>query len=375
MAASDTDKRAKHRRIEEDLLAEIVSGKLVAGDRVTAGGELCTVYGVSRPTAERAITALADKGYLERVQGRGTFVCNWQDAAQPSNLANSLAVILTDFREERIGFNFDCIGLASIEAEEQGYHLLVSTMENSKKPATPRAILNNQVVGSLVLGRVSAQQLDAIDASGVPAIFLGNYSVDEIGLRPCIRMDFDQAGCDVTRALIELNRGPVWLMTQQTTYVHYCQELLAGYQRAMFDYANASHCHNMFIGRSNCYEPEIFRDADFYQHVIHEMELSQQDHFPMIVSYRYVLPFLEHLEAAGIGMDRITLVAVGRHNKSWPNADRIIPCPYATEMIASAGVEQIVAAHKSGVPLKGRTLKTRIIKMDDPIKPFKVTWV
>lgn len=52
----------------------IVSGEYRAGDRLPSEAELCSTYGVSRMTARRAVTLLAQDGVVFTENGRGTFV-------------------------------------------------------------------------------------------------------------------------------------------------------------------------------------------------------------------------------------------------------------------------------------------------------------
>jgi GntR family transcriptional regulator len=63
-----------YRRIERDLLTQIVEGHLEPGQIVPPERELCEYYGVSRITVRRAIRELETTGYVQRKQGKGTFV-------------------------------------------------------------------------------------------------------------------------------------------------------------------------------------------------------------------------------------------------------------------------------------------------------------
>jgi GntR family transcriptional regulator len=63
-----------YRRIEKDLLTQIVEGRLGPGQVIPAERELCDHYGVSRITVRRAIRELETTGYVQRRQGKGTFV-------------------------------------------------------------------------------------------------------------------------------------------------------------------------------------------------------------------------------------------------------------------------------------------------------------
>jgi DNA-binding GntR family transcriptional regulator len=61
-------------QVRDDLAADIASGELPAGGRLPSEQALAVVYGVSRPTIRRAVAALAERGMVRVVHGRGTFV-------------------------------------------------------------------------------------------------------------------------------------------------------------------------------------------------------------------------------------------------------------------------------------------------------------
>lgn len=70
----DGDSIPLYRRIEEDLLAQIMEGQIQPGQVIPPERELCERYGVSRITVRHAIGELETRGYVRRQQGRGTFV-------------------------------------------------------------------------------------------------------------------------------------------------------------------------------------------------------------------------------------------------------------------------------------------------------------
>lgn len=64
-----------YQQVMDDLKGEIARGVYPAGSRIPAEMELAKSYGVGRITVRRAIEELSRAGYLNRQQGRGTFVC------------------------------------------------------------------------------------------------------------------------------------------------------------------------------------------------------------------------------------------------------------------------------------------------------------
>jgi GntR family transcriptional regulator len=61
-------------QIRENLLAEIRSGRLKAGDALLSEQQLSAQFGVSRMTARQALQSLCSLGVAYRQQGKGTFV-------------------------------------------------------------------------------------------------------------------------------------------------------------------------------------------------------------------------------------------------------------------------------------------------------------
>lgn len=63
-----------YKQIINDILAQILSGELRPGDRVPSEHELSDSYRVSSITSKNALAELADKGYITRIKGKGSFV-------------------------------------------------------------------------------------------------------------------------------------------------------------------------------------------------------------------------------------------------------------------------------------------------------------
>ena len=64
-----------YQQVMDDLKGEIARGVYASGSRIPSEIELAKSYGVGRVTVRRAIEELSRAGYLNRQQGRGTFVC------------------------------------------------------------------------------------------------------------------------------------------------------------------------------------------------------------------------------------------------------------------------------------------------------------
>jgi GntR family transcriptional repressor for pyruvate dehydrogenase complex len=69
------------RLVAEQLLDKIGRGELNPGDSLPAQRQLAKMLGVGRSSLREAINALAVMGYLEVIQGKGTYICDSLPAA------------------------------------------------------------------------------------------------------------------------------------------------------------------------------------------------------------------------------------------------------------------------------------------------------
>lgn len=63
-----------HQTVKEQLIADIQSKKYPVHAQLPTEAELCKSFDVSRTTIRNALQQLVNEGYIERVQGKGTFV-------------------------------------------------------------------------------------------------------------------------------------------------------------------------------------------------------------------------------------------------------------------------------------------------------------
>lgn len=78
-----------YKQIINDLLSRILSGELRPGDRIPSEHELSDSYRVSSITSKNALAELADKGYITRIKGKGSFVSSLDSLQNISDFSDS----------------------------------------------------------------------------------------------------------------------------------------------------------------------------------------------------------------------------------------------------------------------------------------------
>lgn len=86
-------------QLKTNIKDAIEKGVYQPGEKLPNEAELCEIYGVSRITVRRAIQDLADEGFLERKQGKGTFITKTKVARELISVSG-----FTDFSKQ-IGKN------------------------------------------------------------------------------------------------------------------------------------------------------------------------------------------------------------------------------------------------------------------------------
>ncbi len=76
--SKNNDNEPLYQQVKNFIADKIYTGELAPSDRVPSENELVRSFGVSRMTANRALTELTTEGLLTRIHGVGTFVARMQ---------------------------------------------------------------------------------------------------------------------------------------------------------------------------------------------------------------------------------------------------------------------------------------------------------
>lgn len=191
----------KHHQISRVLLEEIASGKYAPSGRLPSEAQLVERFGVSRPTAARAVRDLQDQGLVERRVGSGTFV---RGPGSPEAV-RQLGLLIPGLGRTEI-FEVICGELAGL-ARARGYGLLWGG--GSRRPsedvtAEDAETICDQFLGSRLAGvffapfehidrreEVNRRLVEKLRLAGVAVVLLDR----DLGAFPA-RSDLDLVGVD-----------------------------------------------------------------------------------------------------------------------------------------------------------------------------------
>lgn len=197
--------RAKYFILMDSLKEDIQMGKIKPGDKIPSENELSEKFHVSRHTVRKALSILANEGYLEAEHGRGTF-CT--ERAKNNASTHNIAVVTTyisDYIFPRLIQGMDRV------LTEKGYSIILKNTGNSQKNEAKALedIMTKNVDGLIIEPSKSEiycrhmNQYQKLDELGIPYVFIqGVYP--QMHDRPMILMDDVQGAYMLTKYLIDL---------------------------------------------------------------------------------------------------------------------------------------------------------------------------
>jgi GntR family transcriptional regulator, arabinose operon transcriptional repressor len=221
-----------HRRISGEIAARIQSGQYPTGAKLPSEPRLADEFGVSRGTLRQALASLRLGGYLDSVQGRGTFVRGPRPRVLesrrrvvglivPSVTRPALPAVLTAIEDELHG---------------HGYSLLVGTSGNTREQEKGRVqrILREGVSGLIVLpidGRPDPAAYQQLVDEGFPLVLIDRHIVG-LSIDAVLPDNVGGAFMAVSH-LIELGHRRIAFISSDNLSTTSVLERLQGYQQAL----------------------------------------------------------------------------------------------------------------------------------------------
>nr|WP_207627721.1 MULTISPECIES: GntR family transcriptional regulator [Bacillaceae] len=121
-----------YQQIKNKIKEQIQSGNLRVGDRVPSEKELTEKFHVSQITTKNALVGLAEEGIVERIKGRGTFVCESDLTAsiRPTYEQEGLIGLILPSMKTKIEQEF--VNYIEKYVSKNGHHLIIKITRESQ---------------------------------------------------------------------------------------------------------------------------------------------------------------------------------------------------------------------------------------------------
>lgn len=194
----------KYMQLKNELLSWLQSGRLQPGKQFPSENEIAEQFSLSRQTVRQTFGELEKEGWLERIQGKGTFARNplRRDGEQVKTIG-----IITTYISDYI-FPHIVRG-AEAELRNQGYRLLLSSTDNNKeKEMESLQLMTSQPLSGLIIeptksaeGNPNLGYFLELQEKGIPYLMI-NEKYRELEC-PCLKVDDEMGGYKAARYLLE----------------------------------------------------------------------------------------------------------------------------------------------------------------------------
>ena len=197
----------KHKQIYDALFQAIIDGRYAEGARLPSESELVDQFQASRPTVNRALRDLQERGYIDRRAGSGSYV-----RLRESEKAHVFGLLIPDASDTEI-FEPICRGLAESRYNERNALLWGSTGPPGDSKELIARRLCKQYVERKVSGvlfapleltrfkdEVNEEIVNALTSAGIPVVLLDRciYSYPRRSRLDMVGIDNRRAGFVIT---------------------------------------------------------------------------------------------------------------------------------------------------------------------------------
>ncbi|MDB5083506.1 MAG: araR [Bacilli bacterium] len=202
----------KYMQLKQEIVSWINSGRYRPGDQLPSEHEISDQFGFSRQTVRQAIGELVQEGWLERTQGKGTFVSRTPASLRKTGDFKTVALITTYISE----YIFPSI-VRGVEStlRARGYRLLLSSTDNRKeKEKESLELMMSQTLSGLIIeptksaeGNPNFSYFLSLDYQHIPFVMIHEKYRDLEC--PTIKLDDERGGFLATEHVIKLGHRKV----------------------------------------------------------------------------------------------------------------------------------------------------------------------
>jgi len=188
----------KYREVEQTLRREIESGLWPAGGQLPPAQELAKRFKVANMTIRQAVTGLLEEGLLVRIQGKGTFIVEREQAPAEIGTRYPMALLFPTEWQRRDSYYFSELlnGFQQV-IQDNGHKAPVLDYDTAE---TPGALEPGTAVACVILEEPHQQLVERLRDRGFRVLAVNHYT----GRRsiPCVRIDDNQGLADAVEHLI-----------------------------------------------------------------------------------------------------------------------------------------------------------------------------
>ena len=213
----------KYESLLKKIKADIETGRFAPGERIPSEPRISKETGLSRNTIRQALRELELKGYLYRVQGKGTFV-----ASRPAKKSNKIALVLYDLHYAAHPFTGEMIkGIGETLAKEDYALEILATGDFDS--LNDELTDNSRHAGFIVAAQqIEREHIAKMILNGIPFVMAKNY-VPGLKINSTV-FDYEKAGSLAARHLLSLNHSKIALLNAGNTTIS--TEFTNGVKRA-----------------------------------------------------------------------------------------------------------------------------------------------
>lgn len=242
--------KPKYVQLADQLRQKIERGELRAGDRLPSYAQLRKEQGLTQPTVDRGHSLLERDGYIERIQGRGTFVAignvptgsgdGGKRDTGSSLLRKSVVLIAPETEKPLSGHHLSGWGeylvLGAIHQLRVNKQPIITLDPSRLEAQDIRDLIEDQSAGVIVIGDPIIEEpvLHAaarMRLSGVPVVVYGDSP--EVTEFDRVTSDHAQGSYDLARWLIDKGCRRIIEVWTAPADNYWFQRRHEGYERAM----------------------------------------------------------------------------------------------------------------------------------------------
>ncbi len=224
-------KNLKYLVVKQSILEQIQSGTLMPNDKLPSEEEYSAAFNVSGITIRKALSELANEGYIRRTKRKGTFV-NGNVTEESSSRLLALVLSAEDYFD--ISYMKIIKGAQSMAAE-YNYSLIVEWSSNNltQEAETIKKILDRNIDGFIIYPYDPVKSNNnylLIEQKNIPYVLVDRYNVNHPSyFAGCCNYD---GAVLATKELLKLNHTNIkfvgyhfFLNSEQERYDGYCSAM------------------------------------------------------------------------------------------------------------------------------------------------------